>query len=79
MNQNHRLIPALAPSIFVALSFTMALTKATPIVYMTNQANPTAFGTADLGADSYTSISTSLTHQLAYAAANDNRREMMSL
>ncbi len=63
MNQNHRLIPGLA-TIVVALSFTTPLIEASPIVYMTNQANPTAFGTADLGADSYTSISTSLTHQI---------------
>jgi hypothetical protein len=57
MNQNQRLI-------LVALSLAIALTEASPIVYMTNQANPTAFGTADLGPDSYTSISTSLTQQL---------------
>ena len=63
-HKKQRLIPGLASTIFVALSFTMALTEASPIVYMTNQANPTAFGTADLGADSYTSVSTGLTHQL---------------
>jgi hypothetical protein len=58
---NQRLIHSLA-AVIVMASWTAM--EAAPIVYMTNVANPTAFGTADLGADTYASINTGLTQQL---------------
>jgi hypothetical protein len=60
----------------VASSFFMAsLTPlaASPVVYMLNTQNPTAFGTADLGGLTYSSISSSLSQQLnGLASANGN-------